>query len=183
MEGRPSCSDPALDFQCLLLVERDSLTQIFHAFVLCQYFDAHFTDFNKSFCVWIHVALVAENFRLVWVNPESHFLGCRICSLEVANSIRSSANRRSLGSLVLGRSSKFPFLSSFAIVVFRFLMSTAVPCWTASWTSDHLAWNLFGYRNFHSLRLSVLTPSDLCKISPGSWRTRDRHCKIWVPLR
>ena len=73
---RPRCSDPALDFQCLLLVERDSLTQIFHAFVLCQYFDAHFTDFNMSFCVRIHVALVAENFRLVWVNPESHFLGC-----------------------------------------------------------------------------------------------------------
>ena len=46
MECRPSCSDPAFDFQCLLLVERDSLTQIFHAFVLCQYFDAHFTDYS-----------------------------------------------------------------------------------------------------------------------------------------
>ena len=28
------------------------------------------------FCVGVHVALIAENFRLVWVNPESHFLGC-----------------------------------------------------------------------------------------------------------
>ena len=57
-------------------MERDSLAQIFHAFVLCQYFDAHFTDFNVSFCVRIDGALVAENLRLVWVNPESHFLGC-----------------------------------------------------------------------------------------------------------
>ena len=76
MEGRPCCSDPALDFQCLLLVEPDSLVQIFHAFVLCQYFKAQFTDFNMSFCVRIHGALVAENLRLVWVDPESHFLGC-----------------------------------------------------------------------------------------------------------
>ena len=28
------------------------------------------------FCVRIDGALVAENLRLVWVNPESHFLGC-----------------------------------------------------------------------------------------------------------
>ena len=76
MEGRPCCSDPALDFQSLLLVERDSLAQIFHAFVLCQYFDAYYTDFNMSFCVRIDGALVAENLRLVWVNPESHFLDC-----------------------------------------------------------------------------------------------------------
>ena len=61
----PSCSDPAFDFQCLLLVERDSLAQIFHAFALCQYFEAHFTDFYISFCVRIHFALIAENFRLV----------------------------------------------------------------------------------------------------------------------
>ena len=76
VEGRPSCSDPAPDFQCLLLVERDSLAQMFHAFVFCQYFDAHFTDFNMSFCVRIHGALVAENLRLVRVDLESHFLGC-----------------------------------------------------------------------------------------------------------
>ena len=74
--GRSSCSDTALDFQCLLLVERDSLAQIFHAFVFCQYFDVHFTDFNISFCVRIHGALVAKNLRLVWVYLESHFLGC-----------------------------------------------------------------------------------------------------------
>ena len=76
VESRPCCSDSALDFQCLLLVERDSLSQIFRAFVLCQYFDAHFTDFNVSFCVRIHGALVAENLRLVWVGPETHFIGC-----------------------------------------------------------------------------------------------------------
>ena len=75
VEGRPGCSDSALDFQCLLLVERDSLAQIFYAFIFWQYFDAHFTDFNMSFCVRIDGALVAENLCLVRVNPESHFLG------------------------------------------------------------------------------------------------------------
>ena len=29
-----------------------------------------------SFCVRIRGALVAENLRLVWVDRESHFLGC-----------------------------------------------------------------------------------------------------------
>ena len=29
-----------------------------------------------SFCVRIHGALIAENLLLVWVDPESHFLGC-----------------------------------------------------------------------------------------------------------
>ena len=77
MEGRPSCPDLALDFfYCLLLVERDSLAQIFHAFISCQYFDVHVPDFKMFFCVRIDVALVAENLRLVWVNPESHFLDC-----------------------------------------------------------------------------------------------------------
>ena len=56
-------------------VERDSLAQIFHAFVFCQYFDAHVTDFNIFF-VRIHGALVAENLSLVWVVLESLFLGC-----------------------------------------------------------------------------------------------------------
>ena len=74
--GRPCCSDPELDFQCLLLVERDSLAQIFHAFVLSQYFYAHLNEFNMPLDVRIHGALVAENLRLVWVDPESHFLGC-----------------------------------------------------------------------------------------------------------
>ena len=76
VEGRPSCPDSAPDFFCLLLVERDSLAQIFHAFISCQYFEVHFTDINMFFCVRIDGALVAENLRLVWVNPESHFLGC-----------------------------------------------------------------------------------------------------------
>ena len=61
MEGRPSCPDPALDFSCLLLAERDSLAQIFHAFISCQYFDAHVTDFNAFFCVRGDGALVADN--------------------------------------------------------------------------------------------------------------------------
>ena len=75
MEGRPGCSDPALDFQCLLLVERDSLAQIFHAFVLVN-ISMLISPTSMSSCVRIDGALVAENLRLVWVNPESHFLGC-----------------------------------------------------------------------------------------------------------
>ena len=39
-----------------------------HAFALCQYFDVHITDFHVSFCVRVHAAFIAENFRLVWVN-------------------------------------------------------------------------------------------------------------------
>ena len=78
MEGRPSRTDPAVDFCCLLLVERDSLTQIFYAFISCQYFDAHVIDFNMFFCVRVDGALVAESLRLVWVNPESHFLSCSL---------------------------------------------------------------------------------------------------------
>ena len=58
------------------MVERVSLAKIFHAFISCQYFDAHVTDFNMLFCVRSDGALVAEDLRLVWVNPESHFLSC-----------------------------------------------------------------------------------------------------------
>ena len=58
-----------------LLVKRDSLAQIFFMLSL-------FADISMLIspiliylvCVGVHVALIAENFRLVWVNPESHFL-------------------------------------------------------------------------------------------------------------
>ena len=58
------------------MVKRDSLTQIFHAFVSCQYFDAHAIDLKVLLCVRNDGALVAEDLRLVWVDPESHFLSC-----------------------------------------------------------------------------------------------------------
>ena len=123
--------------KCLLLVERDSLVQIFHAFVLCQYFDAHITDFNISFCVRNHAALIAENFRLVWVNPESHFLCCIFefahhipqlffGSCEQHHVIGKSQVREAVSVLVAQVNSHSFF--SFAIVVFRPCMSTDVPC-------------------------------------------------------
>ena len=75
MECRPSCSDPAFDFQCLLLIE--ILWPKYFTLSLFANISMFISPiFNISFCVRIHVALVAENFRLVWVNPESHFLGC-----------------------------------------------------------------------------------------------------------
>ena len=137
VEGRPSCSDPALDFQCLLLVERDSLAQIFHAFISCQYFDAHFTDFNVSFCVRIDGALVAENLRLVWVNPESHFLGCLLefthhfpylffGGCKQHHVVGKSQFREAVAVMVAQVDSHYFF--SFAIVVFRPLESTEALC-------------------------------------------------------
>ena len=144
------------------------------------------------FCVRNHVALIAENFRLVWVNPESHFLGCLLefahhapylffGGCEQHHVVGKSQVRQAVSFLVAQVDSHSFF--SFAIVALRFLMDAAVPCWTAGWTSDHLLWSLFGYRKFHSLRLSVLTPSDLCKFSSRGIRNHDRHCKIGEPPR
>ena len=138
VEGRPSCSDPALDFQCLLLVERDSLAQIFHAFVSCQHFDAHAIDLKVLFfCVRNDGAVVAEDLRLVWVDLESHFLGC---FLEIVHHILQLFFGGCKQHHVVGKSQVREAVSflgaqvnshsffSFAIVVYRPLMSTAVLC-------------------------------------------------------
>ena len=86
-----------------LLVERDSLTQIFHALISCQYFDAHAIDFNMFFFVselmvlWLLRIFVlsgwilSPTFSVAFLTPHNIF---RICSLEVANNITSSANLR-----------------------------------------------------------------------------------------
>ena len=66
---RPGSPDSISDFG-RLLQERNHLAQLSHAFSSCQYFDFYVIDFNFFFCVR---ALVAENFRLFWMNPESHF--------------------------------------------------------------------------------------------------------------
>ena len=70
VECRPSSPDSILDFGRLLLQERDRLAQISHTFSSCQYFEFYVIDFSFFFCVR---ALVAKNFRLSWMNPESHF--------------------------------------------------------------------------------------------------------------
>ena len=70
MKCRPSSTDSISDLGRLLLQERYLLAQISHAFSSCHYFDFHIIDFNFFFFVR---ALVAENFRLFWMNTESNF--------------------------------------------------------------------------------------------------------------
>ena len=62
--------DSISDFGHLLLLESNHLAQIFRAFSSCQYFDFHVIDLNFFSDVR---ALVAQNFRLPWMDPESHF--------------------------------------------------------------------------------------------------------------
>ena len=64
-ECRPCSSDSILDFRRFLVV--------FHAFISGQYFDFLVFYFEFLFCVRVDDALVAENFRLIWMNPKSHF--------------------------------------------------------------------------------------------------------------
>ena len=51
VDSRPCSPDTALDFSRFLLVQRDSLTQIFHALISSQYFDVHVINFKMLFCV------------------------------------------------------------------------------------------------------------------------------------
>ena len=68
--GTSGSPDSISDFGRLLLLERDHLAQVFRAFSSCQYFDFYVIDLNffSGFR-----ALVAENFRLPWMDPESYF--------------------------------------------------------------------------------------------------------------
>ena len=83
-----------------------------------------------SFCVVVHVALIAENFRLVRVNPESHCLGCIFefthhapylffGGCEQHHVVSKSQVRQAVSFLVAQVNSHAFF--SFAIVVLRFL--------------------------------------------------------------
>ena len=85
-----------------------------------------------SLGVRIDGALVAENSRLVWVNPESHFLCCIFefahhvpylsCgSCEQHHVVSKSQVREAVTDLVAQ-------VFSLAIVVFRLLMSTEALC-------------------------------------------------------
>ena len=51
-------------------MESNHLVQVFRAFSSCQYFDLCYRQASFFFCVR---ALVAKNFRVSWLNPESHF--------------------------------------------------------------------------------------------------------------
>ena len=86
-------------FLSFLLVERDSLTQILHAFISCQHFDAHRLQdaffVSELMVLWLLRIFVlsgwilSPTFSVAFLNSHIIF---RICSLEVANSITSSAN-------------------------------------------------------------------------------------------
>ena len=70
VKRRPSSPDSISGFGRLLLLESNHLAQVSRAFSSCQYFDFYVIDFNFCSCVR---ALVAKNFRLSWMNPESQF--------------------------------------------------------------------------------------------------------------
>ena len=67
---RPSSPDSISDFGRLLLQERNHLAQVSRASSSCQYFEFYVSAFSFFSCVG---ALVAQNFRLFWMNPETHF--------------------------------------------------------------------------------------------------------------
>ena len=50
-ECRPCCPNSIFDFSRFLVVERDFLTLIFHAFISCQHFDFHVFTFKFLFFV------------------------------------------------------------------------------------------------------------------------------------
>ena len=73
MKCRPGSPDSISDFGRLLFHERNRLAKVSHAFSSCQYFDFYVIDFHFFFCVRVSVALIAENFRLFGLDPETHF--------------------------------------------------------------------------------------------------------------
>ena len=93
MKRRPGCPDTIFDFGRFLMLECNQLSQVSHAFTSCQDFNFDIADLHFFFRVRTYAALVAENFRLSWVDPESHFFSTFLefvqhflASLDVANS-------------------------------------------------------------------------------------------------
>ena len=70
VECCPSSPDTISDFGRFLLLESYHLAQVFCTFFSCQNFD--FDVINLNFFSDVR-ALVAENFRLSWMDSESHF--------------------------------------------------------------------------------------------------------------
>ena len=130
----------------------------------------HFTDFNMLLRVRIDGALVAENLRLVWVNAEaflkSHII-FRICSLEVANNITSSANLKFVRQSRSWSLSFFPFL--FFCQHFFFLQRVLKHC--VEQQAGHLISLLRSFLDVENFALfvclSVPKPSGLCFSSSG----------------
>ena len=129
-------------------------------------------SFHRFKCLFVFELMVLWLLRIFVLSGESWVPLSRLLSwidtsysaavllggCEQHHVVGKSQVRQAVSFLVAQVNSHSLFLPSLNNV---FLMHTAAPCWTAGWTSDHPVWNLFGYRKFHSLRLSVLTPSDL----------------------
>ena len=73
VKPRPSCPGTILDFGLFLMLESNQLAYVSHAFTSCRDFNFDIADLHFFFRVQTYAALVAENFRLSWVDPESHF--------------------------------------------------------------------------------------------------------------
>ena len=73
VKRRPGCPDSILDFGPFLLPECNHLAQVLHAFTSGQDFDLNVIDLHFLLRFRAKAALVTENFRLSWVDPETHF--------------------------------------------------------------------------------------------------------------
>ena len=71
-ECRPCCPDTILDFRRFLVVERDFLTKNCALSFVVGVSMFMSSVSGSFFCVRVDDARVAENFRLFWMNPETH---------------------------------------------------------------------------------------------------------------
>ena len=72
VKRRPGCPDTILDFGRFLLLECKLLAKVSHAFTSCHDLNFNTVDLHFFFRVRTQAALVAENFRLSWVSPETY---------------------------------------------------------------------------------------------------------------
>ena len=153
-----------------------------HAFISCQYFDTHFIDFKMLLSVRVDGARVAENLRLVWVHPESHFLSCFLefthhfpflffGNCEQHHVVGKSQVREAV-MIMVAQVYSIPFsLPSLNFVLQRVFKDCAEQ------QPDHLALILSGCRKCCSLRQSLQKPFGL-RISSSRGCSRGRCCKI-----
>ena len=158
-----------------------------YAFNSCQYLDARhrrqYACVSELMVLWLLRIFVLSGWILsptlsvAFLNSHIIF---RICSVEVANSITSSANLKFVRQSRSWSLRKIP--KSVLQTLYFFLHSVLKGC--VEQQAGHrisLFRSFVGSRNFCSLRLSVPKPSGLWKSSSGSWCCSGRCCKIWGP--
>ena len=69
VERCPRCYQPVFDLFSFLLLERDFLSKISRTVSFCQNFDFDVVDRHL---LSFHFVLVAEYFRLVWADSQTH---------------------------------------------------------------------------------------------------------------